>query len=83
MTPMQWLRVCPSQGRERVRALLEEIAWIPFLPPPPVADGRQPMAPPTWSRHAAAWVPPRALPPPGVQSLRDHASAYLRLRGLG
>jgi hypothetical protein len=83
LSPMAWLRICPPQGRERVRALLEEIAWVPFLPPPPAVDGRQPMAPPSWSQKAAVWVLPRTLPPPGVRSLRDHASEYLRLRRLG
>jgi hypothetical protein len=39
LPPLKWLRICPRPGRQRVRGLLEEIAWIPFLPGPLAVDG--------------------------------------------
>jgi hypothetical protein len=86
LPPLAWLRICPPQGRTRVRALLEEVAWTPFLPGPSTSDGpgdQLGMPPPSWSRHTPRWSPPLVLPPAGVRSLRDHAAAYLRIRRLG
>jgi hypothetical protein len=82
LTPMQWLRVCPPQGRARVQALLEQLAWPPFLAAPSTSDGPgEPpgtMPPPSWSAHA------RPLPPAGgLRSLRVQAAAYLELRRAG
>jgi hypothetical protein len=72
LSPLEWLRICPPQGRARVRALLEELAWTPFLPGPSTSDGP--------GEPLGRWSPPLVLPPPGVRSLRDQAAAYLEAR---